>query len=101
MPIWVLADGDMMAVKEPPAPWRAVHRIRMAFLQTTRGLDNPGVVLVPGVTLGCSDTMRWCTAQMVEWRTNTPNSCKSSVAVQASCISWPYPEAITPSSAHW
>ena len=68
MPIWVLADGDMMAVKEPPAPWRAVHRIRMAFLQTTRGLDNPGVVLVPGVTLGVlgHDAMVHCADGGVE-----------------------------------
>lgn len=68
MPIWVLADVDMMAVKEPPAPWRAVHRIRMAFLQTTRGLDNPGVVLVPGVTLGVlgHDAMVHCADGGVE-----------------------------------
>ena len=68
MVIWVLADGDMMAVKEPPAPWRAVHRIRMAFLQTTRGLDNPGVVLVPGVTLGVlgHDAMVHCADGGVE-----------------------------------
>ena len=102
MPIWVLADGDMMAVKEPPAPWRAVHRIRMAFLQTTRGLDESGRCVGSrrdpgGARTRCDGALRrWWSGGRIR---RTP--ARAGVAVQASCISWPYPEAITPSSAHW